>query len=101
MDNGVLFDRLASGFGLFVENYVLSKNKERFHPSYKVDYEINLEVLEKYTANIDNHWMHLIGGCNDINALPADLKELVIKYLPRFLKQYPQYENEQCLKVIE
>ena len=76
MDNSVLFDRLAGCFQL---------------------YEINLEVLEKYTESVDNHWVHLIGGCKDINDLPNDLKEQVVKCFPRFFEEYPQYKNADCL----
>lgn len=78
---------------------VKKNNKGRFkiQPSYTVDYEINLEVLEKYTESVDNHWVHLIGGCKDINDLPNDLKEQVVKCFPRFFEEYPQYQNAECL----
>lgn len=102
MDNSVLFDRLASCFQLYVQNYALKNNnigRFRIQPLYDVDYEVNLNVLEKYTESVDGHWLHLISGCNDINELPYDLREQVVKCIPFFLEQYPQYENAECLKV--
>ena len=101
MENNVIFDRLASGLALYVENYsiVNSTSKFKLEPSYPVDYEIeSIEELQKYT-DVDNYWLHLIANCNSINELPEYLKKLVIQYLPRFFKEYPQYEDAECLKV--
>ena len=100
MNIDVLWDRLAGCFKLYVENYELKKYGSTFNlkPSYEVDYEIDLDVLKKYTDDIDNYWAHLIGGCRNINNLPNDLKELVLQFLPRFFEQFPQYKEAECLK---
>lgn len=99
----VLFDRLAGGLMLYVENYYLHKSQNKILPSYKVDYEISKDIIseiEKSTQsnNIDEIWYHKISGCKNINELPDYLKELITQYLPKFFKEYPQYKNSEYLK---
>ena len=90
-----LTDRLAAGLCLYVENYFIAQDggKLGLKPSYKVDYEIhNIDNLYKHT-NIDDFWVHVITGSKHISELPVCLQELVRQYLPRFLKDYPQYKD--------
>ena len=106
----ILFDRLAGTLMLYVDNYFLSKSiyrkdtKFKIQPSYEVDYEIPEEILEELKKSItkddmDNIWFHLISGCRDINDLPDYIQKLIIMYLPRFIAQYPQYQDHPCLKI--
>lgn len=97
MDIGVLWDRLAGGLQEYVENYCLYKNQSKIKPSYDVDYEIEcLDELQKHTS-VDDYWVLQIAGCEHINNLPIYLQKLVIQYLPRFFKDYPEYKYVDCL----
>ena len=97
MDTGVLWDRLAGGLQEYVENYYLYESQSKIKPSYDVDYEIEcLDELQKHTS-VDDYWLHQISGCKHINDLPTYLQKLVIQYLPRFFKDYPEYKYEDCL----
>ena len=105
----VLFDRLAGGLMLFVDNYFLSKasydenTRFKIQPSYNVDYEISEEIIKELEKSceggIDEIWYHYISSCRNINDLPDYLQKLTILYLPKFFKQYPQYENHFCLQI--
>lgn len=99
----VLFDRLAGGLRGYVENYYLHKSQSKILPSYKVDYEISKDIIngiEKSTQseNMDDMWYLKISGCTNIDELPDYLKKLIVQYLPRFFKEYPQYKNSEYLK---
>lgn len=97
MDIGALWDRLAGGLQEYVENYCLYKNQSKIKPSYDVDYEIEcLDELQKHTS-VDDYWVLQIAGCEHINNLPIYLQKLVIQYLPRFFKDYPEYKYVDCL----
>lgn len=105
----VILDRLAGGLMLYVENYTLAKNKNnrnklKLGPSYAVDYEIAPEVLEllqeSCKGSVSEVWYHQISGCQDINELPEYLKNLVIQYLPRFFEEYPEYADDECLRIL-
>ena len=102
-ENDVLFDRLAGGVLEYVKNYYLSKIQSFVTPSYDVDYEVSQEILfeieKSIKKNIDDIWYHQISNCKNINDLPYYLQSLIIQYLPRFLKQYPQYENHKNLQI--
>ena len=104
MDYGVLWDRLAGGIKIYVDNYILSKreksgNRILIEPSYPVDYEIqNLEQIVSCDS-AENYFLHRICECRNINDLPVELKELVSQYLPRFFAEYPKYKDEKCLKI--
>ena len=97
-ENNVLFDRLAGGLLIYVENYLLHNSKGKILPSYAVDYEIPQDIIseiEKSTLsnNKDDIWYLKVSGCKNINELPMYLQNLIIQYMPKFLEQYPQYEN--------
>ncbi len=109
-ETNVLFDRLAGTLMLYVENFFLNQAtynddmKIKVQPSYKVDYEISEDIIlglkeSALSNNIDNIWYHKISGCKNINDLPEYLIKLIVQFLPRFFEQYPQYTNEECLKV--
>ncbi len=95
---------------LYVDNYFLSQasnnenSKFKVQPTYKVDYEIPEEIINELKKSYENDdinkiWCHLISGCRNINDLPDYLQKLVIMYLPRFFKQYPQYKDHLSLQI--
>lgn len=110
MKTEILFERLAGSLITYVENYFLSneKNNTKFKikPSYAVNYEIPESILTNLkksveSDDIDNIWYHQISGCKNINELPDYLQKLIAQYLPMFLKQYPQYNNADCLALLK
>lgn len=104
----ILWDRLAGTIVEYVENYFLQKEvgdrSGKFHigPSYDVDYEISDEILRAIdesmcTGKIENYWVFQIDSCRDINELSKPLQQLVIQYLPKFYKMFPEYKDAECL----
>ena len=97
MDYAVLWDRLAGGLLVYVENYLLAKAGGKMKPSYPVDYEVaNAEKLLS-DRTIDDFFAYKVVECRDVNLLPEDLKKLVLQYLPKFYDTYPEYKGEKCL----
>lgn len=98
----VLWDRLAGGLQIYVENYYLKitgGGKLKLQPSYNVDYVIeDIDLLKKHNE-INDYWVFKIGGCRNINELPVFLRKLVVQFLPRFFQEYPQYRDVECLKI--
>lgn len=103
----VLWDRLAGELMEYVENYELSKSdggKWKIEPSYNVDYKIEEEIISELYRTLEakdicNIWYHQVEFCTNINELPLYLKKLLKQFLPRFLSEYPQYQNAECLKI--
>ena len=99
----VLFDRLAGGLILYVDNYYLHKAKGKILPSYKVDYKISKDIITQIeksltSGNMDDIWYHKISKCKSVKELPDYLKELTAQYLPKFFDEYPQYKSSKYLK---
>ncbi|MEY8367552.1 hypothetical protein AALA24_02175 [Anaerovoracaceae bacterium 42-11] len=101
----VLWDRLAGYAMTYVDNYELAKcngGKFKPNPSYNVDYEIPEAVLSYIQSTRDKGlkelWYMKIAGCRNINELPEQLQVLLELVLPRFYADYPDYENESCLR---
>lgn len=100
----ILWERLAGGIKLYVENYILSKEQSQqggfnLKPSYVVDYEIqNLDNI-LFMQSLEDYYVHIIIGCRNINDLPLDLRNLAEQYLPRFFADYPEYKDEKCLQI--
>lgn len=109
-DEDILWDRLAGTILIYVENYAMQKKIDErektgkkgysdelpfLKPSYPVDYEI--ENVEQFRD--DEPWALEISKYQNINDLPGSLKKLVIGYLPRFFKDFPEYRDAECLKV--
>ncbi len=105
----ILWDRLAGTLKIYVDNYLICKSgggKRKLSPSYNVDYKIEEEIISELlksheNGDIQNIWYLKIGACRDINELPLYLKKLVEQFLPRFLSDYPQYQDAECLKIEE
>lgn len=102
MNSDVLWDRLAGGLAEYVDNYLLKNSgggKLRIQPSYEVDYEIaNAESLFD-DASFDGYWVHKVAGCRNINNLDPRLRGLAVQFLPKFFEMFPEYKNEESLKV--
>ena len=107
--DAVLWDRLAGEIALYVENFIISQNKNnkssRFNirPSYNVDYDIS-DALLKDIVNCESsekYYVNIIAGSRNINLLPPHIKELVCNYLPQFFLAHPEYKNAECLKINE
>ena len=97
----VLWDRLAGGVQIYVENYIISQHaagRYPVKPSYPVDYKI--DDIEEITADtsLDGYFAHKISRCRDASELPIYLKKLVKQYLPRFFDAYPEYRGEKSLE---
>lgn len=104
--DGILWAILAGELRVYVQNYELSKSAEgigkwKLGPSYNVDYEIEEEIIfELYAAkDMSSWWYYQILNCTNINELPLYLKKLLKQFLPRFLFEYPEYQNAECLKI--
>lgn len=93
----VLWDRLAGGLLIYVQNYLLAKSGGKIKPSYAVDYEVANADKLFLDQTVDSFFAHKIAECRDVNSLPEDLKTLVFQYLPRFYEMYPEYKGEKCL----
>ncbi len=106
-ENDMLWDRFAGALAVYVENYLLKSGDEGsfgLKPSYEVDYEIADEIIDFLqktleTSGIENRWSFQIAACKNINELAPQLKQLAVQFLPKFLKQYPQYAQARCLEV--
>ena len=107
----LLWDRLAGALMIYVENYMFCKSAcgkggLKLSPTYNVDYEIEEEIISELSrshenGDLRNIWYNKIDACRNINDLPLYLKKLVEQFLPRFLSEYPQYKEEECLKIEE
>lgn len=105
VQNDVLWDRLAGMLMIYVDNYLLKKNgggKLKLKPSYEVNYEIPEEILAELqktleSGDISEIWYIKIASCRNINELPSQFQRLIVLFLPRFYKEYPQYVDEDCL----
>lgn len=103
----VLWDRLAGNLMEYIKNYELSKSDKgewKIEPSYNVDYEIEEEIISELYRTLEakdcrSFWYHQVEFCTNINELPLYLKKLVEQFLPRFLSEYPQYQDAECLKI--
>lgn len=103
---GILFDRLAGTIQIYVENYLLVRNGGgyfKLEPSYKVDYEISRDIINYINQSLDGKaediWYFKIALCNSIDEIEKPLRTLVVQFLPRFFEMYPQYKDEECLKI--
>ena len=104
----ILWDSLAGMLKIYVDNYFIHKNgggRLKLSPSYIVDYDIEEGIILEMQRScekgeIQNIWYHSILACRNINELPPYLKKLVEQFLPRFLSEYPQYQDMECLKII-
>lgn len=104
--DGILWFTLAGGLREYIQNYELSKmvegtGKWKLEPSYNADYEIDEETIDELYSPKDMYhwWYYQIISCTNINELPLYLKKLLKQFLPRFLSEYPQYQNAECLKI--
>lgn len=111
---GIILWLLATELREYVDNYEFSKNDEecdkendgkirsfKLEPSYDVDYEIEEEIIsELYSAEDMYHWYYYqVLTCKNINELPLYLKKLLKQFLPRFLSEYPEFQDAECLKI--
>ena len=106
-NNSVIFDRLSGGLCLFIENYQLQKKGGKIKPSYELsDKELNyldnhlieIEEFKGKAYNSKDGYIYQICTCENIKDLPTKIYSLIKCFLPRFLKQFPEYKDIDCLK---
>ena len=107
---GMVLWVLAAELREYVDNYQLSKSDEEndgvirsfnLKPSYNVDYEIEEEIISELNSAEDKyHWYYYqILTCTNKNELPLYLKKLIKQFLPRFLSEHPEFQDEEFLKI--
>lgn len=89
-------DKFAGGLMAYMDDYFLSKYCIIYKP--KVDYSIpNEEFIRKNWGEICDELRTL----KPIHEYSKELDEVAMAYLPIFLKECPQYKNEQWLSHIK
>lgn len=107
IDKNVVFDRLSGGLCLYIENYQFQKNNGKIKPSYELsDKELNyldnhleeIKLFKENAYNLKNGYIYQIFNCDNIKDLPKEVYSLIKCFLPRFLNQFPEYNDIDCLK---
>ena len=101
--NKALWDRLAGTLVAYIQNEMcegIRKNDklstfEQFKPFG--EYLGNISETGIYTINADT--IGEIMHADDINGLNSEIQKIVLWHLPRFLKEWPEYKDAECLKV--
>ena len=101
----VLWDFLSAGVNEYVYNYFLARIRDgrnsvfRLEPSYEVDYELNNTDELFREVSLEESWMWKVAECRNINDLPPYLQELIVQYLPRFFERFPEFKDDESLKL--
>lgn len=94
LQTSVVMDRFAGGLLNYIDTYFLSINGTIYRPI--IDYSI---PEPDYIAE---NWEMILDQLQSL--MPArdyspELKAVAKQYMPTFLKEYPDYEAEECLKL--
>ena len=94
LQTSVVMDRFAGGLLNYIDTYFLSLNGTIYRPI--IDYS-NPEA-----DDIAKNWETILDQLQSLRPVrdySPELKAVAKQYMPTFLKEYPEYEAEECLKL--
>ena len=101
--NIALWDRLAGTLVGYIQNEICEGVRKHDKSSTLEQFKPFGEYLGKtlengiYEINMDT--IDVIMHADDINGLNSEIQKIVLWHLPRFLKEWPEYKDSECLKV--
>lgn len=102
--NIALWDRLAGTIIGYVNTEICSGIRDKNERIVYRQFEPFGDILGSikngiYQLNMDT--IDIILNANDINELSPEIQKIVLWHLPRFLKAWPEYKDEECLRIQE